>query len=40
MAAKEAAKDAELINHEGKSVTLSSFWNKEHVVLAFMRHLG
>lgn len=40
MAQKETAHDAELVNHEGKNVKLSSFWNNSHVILAFLRHLG
>lgn len=40
MAQKEAAKDVELVNHEGKNTALSSFWGNQHVILAFMRHLG
>lgn len=40
MNTKELAKDVELVNHEGKRVKLSGFWENQHVVLAFLRHLG
>lgn len=40
MAGKEMANDVELVNHEGKNVKLSSFWENQNVVLAFLRHLG
>lgn len=40
MANKETAPDAELVNHEGKRVKLSGFWENQNVVLVFLRHLG